>query len=185
MPATSAAAANGGGMVNNMKIRLFLRQGQKWEALGQCLLTVLPAATAIKDDSAPDMTGASTPPQRISRAPSSMPQPRAAQGFRLPSSNMTPHRIHGDGREKRVLITAAKRKEFVLLDEVLGESCFEKVMQTGIAVNVWKEDERINEYGGVMTGKSSTYMIQFRTSTEASWVFNMCGTYRYGAGTTA
>ena len=185
VPATSAAAANGGGMVNNMKIRLFLRQGQKWEALGQCLLTVLPAATAIKDDSAPDMTGASTPPQRISRAPSSMPQPRAAQGFRLPSSNMTPHRIHGDGREKRVLITAAKRKEFVLLDEVLGESCFEKVMQTGIAVNVWKEDERINEYGGVMTGKSSTYMIQFRTSTEASWVFNMCGTYRYGAGTTA
>lgn len=184
VPQTSAEAANGGGMVNNMKIRLFVRQGQKWEALGQSLLTVLPAGIPQKA-SQPNSPGASTPasdalpPQRISRAPGSVPQPRTTQ-FRLPSSGTTPHRIHGDGREKRVLITNAKRKEIVLLDEVLGESCFEKVMQTGIAVNVWKEDEAVQNWGGVMTGRSKMYMIQFRTSTEASWVFNMCGTYRYG-----
>ena len=182
VPATSAEAANGGGMVNNMKVRLFVRQGQKWETLGQSLLTVLPAAVNNNSpDSRPSSPGASTPPQRTSRAPSAMPQPRTSH-LRLPSSSTTPHRIHGDGREKRILITTAKRKDVVLLDEILGESCFEKVMQTGIAVNVWKESEDINEYGGVMTGRSQMYMIQFRTSTEASWVFNMCGTYRYGSG---
>lgn len=177
-PQTSAEAANGGGMVNNMKIRLFVRQGQKWEALGQCLLTVLPAAARTRD-SAPGTPslGSSTPPRIY--PPTAMPQPRT-QHFRLPSSGNTPHRIHGDGREKRILITAAKSKELVLLDEVLGESCFEKVMQTGIAVSVWKENNDIHEFGGVMTGRSRTYMIQFRTSMEAGWVFNMCGTYRYG-----
>lgn len=185
VPQTSAEAANGGGMVNNMKIRLFVRQGQKWEALGPSLLTVLPAAAAPANSPAdssgpPTPVKNATPPQRISRAPTSMPQPRTAAHIRLPSSGTTPHRIHGDGREKRILITNAKRKEIVLLDEILGESCFEKVMQTGIAVNVWKEDDEVQEYGGVMTGKSKTYMLQFRTSTEASWVFNMCGTYRYG-----
>ena len=182
VPATSAEAANGGGMVNNMKVRLFVRQGSKWEALGQSLLTVLPAAAnGNTSDSRPGSSGASTPPQRISRAPSAMPQPRTSQ-IRLPSSSNTPHRIHGDGREKRILVTTAKRKDVVLLDEVLGESCFEKVMQTGIAVNVWKEDDGIKGIGGVMTGRGRMYMIQFRTSTEASWVFNMCGTYRYGSG---
>ena len=70
-----------------------------------------------------------------------------------------------------------------MLDEILGESCFEKIMQTGIAVNVWKEAMTIQERGGVLTGRGSTYMIQFKTSTEASWVFNMCGTYRYGHAT--
>jgi len=181
VPATSAEAANGGGMVNNMKIRLFVRKGAKWEALGQSLLTVLPAAVSgSSPDSRPGSSGASTPPQSISRAPSAMQQPRASH-LRLPSSSTTPHRIHGDGREKRILITTAKNKNVVLLDEILGESCFEKVMQTGIAVNVWKEDEVINDYGGVMTGRSRMYMIQFKTSTEASWVFNMCGTYRYGS----
>lgn len=182
VPATSAEAANGGGMVNNMKIRLFVRKGAKWEALGQSLLTVLPAAiSGSSPDSRPGSSGASTPPQSISRAPSAMQQPRTSH-LRLPSSSTTPHRIHGDGREKRILVTTAKNKNVVLLDEILGESCFEKVMQTGIAVNVWKEDDVINEYGGVMTGRSRMYMIQFKTSTEASWVFNMCGTYRYGNG---
>ncbi|KAK5076387.1 hypothetical protein LTS08_007019 [Lithohypha guttulata] len=177
VPQTSAEAANGGGMVNNMKIRLFVRQGQKWEALGQCLLTVLPAAITVKSQH--PTPGTSTTPRPY--PPSAMVQPRG-QHYRLPSSGSTPHRLHGDGREKRILITAAKRKDVVLLDETLGESCFEKVMQTGIALNVWKEDEEINQFGGVMTGRSRTYMIQFRTSMEASWVFNMCGTYRYGTG---
>ncbi|KAK5952397.1 hypothetical protein OHC33_006440 [Knufia fluminis] len=182
VPATSAEAANGGGMVNNMKVRLFVRQGSKWEALGQSFLTVLPAAINTNTpDSRPGSSGTSTPPQRISRAPSAMPPPRTSH-LRLPSSSNTPHRIHGDGREKRILITNMKKKDVVLLDVILGESCFEKVMQTGIAVNVWKEDEDIKGIGGVMTGRSRMYMIQFRTSTEASWVFNMCGTYRYGSG---
>lgn len=169
-------------MVNNMKIRLFVRQGQKWEALGQSLLTVLPAAVPQSFSAEPSSpANGAISPQRVSQAPTSLPQ-RRASGMRLLSSDHTPHRIHGDGREKRILITSAKRKEIVLLDEILGESCFEKVMQTGIAVNVWKEESGVRGEGGVMTGRSKMYMIQFKTSTEASWVFNMCGTYRYGNG---
>lgn len=175
VPQTSAEAVNGGGMVNNMKVRLFLRRGQKWEALGQSLLTVLPAAN--NTEPTPPDSGNLTPQK--SRPASIVPQARGP-GFRLPSSSNTPHRIHGDGREKRILVTSAKRKDVVLLDEVLGESCFEKVMQTGIAINVWKEDEQVQDWGGVMTGRSRMYMVQFKTSTEASWVFNMCGSYRYG-----
>ena len=188
VPATSAEAANGGGMVNNMKINLFVRQGQKWEQLGQCLLTVLPAAVnspALRPTSPDTSTppGTATPSRRPSSSGPSAAPNRHTGHFRLPSSSNTPHKIHGDGREKRVLITSAKRKEVVMLDEILGESCFEKIMQTGIAVNVWKEAMTIQERGGVLTGRGSTYMIQFKTSTEASWVFNMCGTYRYGHAT--
>ena len=177
VPQTSAEAANGGGMVNNMKVKLFVRQGQKWEALGSSLLTVLPALAHVSEDSRPGSSGPSTPTERTPQPMSAMPQPRG-QHFRLPSSSNTPHKFHGDGREKRILITSSK-KSTVLLDETLPESCFEKVMQTGIALNVWKEDAVTKEFGGVMTGRSRTYMIQFRTSTEATWVFNLCGTYRY------
>ncbi|KAJ9664705.1 hypothetical protein H2198_000051 [Neophaeococcomyces mojaviensis] len=186
VPATSAEAANGGGMVNNMKIHLFLRQGQKWEQLGQCLLTVLPVAISTTSRPATPETatppGTAIPSRRTSTMGPSAMSNNQSRHFRLPSSNTTPHKIHGDGREKRILITSAKRREIVMLDEILGESCFEKIMQTGIAVNVWKEETEIQEHGGVLTGRSRTYMIQFKTSTEATWVFNMCGTYRYGHG---
>lgn len=184
VPQTSAEAVNGGGMVNQMKIRLFSRRGQAWEAMGQCGLTVLPAvvksATASRPGSAHG-SPTSTPP-RSSAAPNTMPPSamRPSAQFRLASSSNTPHRIHGDGREKRVLITKWKKPDVVMLDEMLGETCFEKVMQTGIAVKVWKEDEHVRDIGGVMNGRNTTYMMQFMTSAEAEWVFGMVGTYRYG-----
>ncbi|KAL6252635.1 hypothetical protein RBB50_000354 [Rhinocladiella similis] len=188
VPATSAEAVNGGGMVNNMKIRIYMRKGQHWDNLGGARLSVLPAPASVaatgQDGSRSASVAASppvTPADAHSRSPSIV-EPGSAQqrGPRLPSSNHTPHRVHGNGREKRILIVRNKAPDVVLLDAVLGESCFERIMQTGIAVKVWKEDEVIGHTGGVMMGRETVYMLQFASNKEAGWVFGLCGTYRYG-----
>ncbi|KIW70059.1 hypothetical protein PV04_02370 [Phialophora macrospora] len=189
VPSTSAAAAEGGGMVNNMKIRLYVRKGQHWENLGAARLTVLPASPPQSGQTTPkrSVIPAGTSPNATpghSRSPSitnPAGQP-SGRGPRLPSSNHTPHRVHGNGREKRILITRNKDRDIVLLDSVLGESCFERVMQTGIAVKVWSEDEAIAHTGGVTLGKERVYMLQFAGAREAGWVFGLVGTYRYGIG---
>lgn len=194
VPSTSAAAAEGGGMINNMKIRLYLRKGQHWENLGAARLTVLPVSSGGPDSHSrqvtPSRSGIPVEPSppvtpRHDRSPSNLVpigQPGQARGPRLASSNHTPHRIHGNGHEKRVLITRNKDRDAVLLDSVLGESCFERVMQTGIALKVWNADEVIAGTGGVTLGKERVYMMQFPGTREAGWVFGLCGTYRYGAG---
>ena len=179
VPETSAEAANGGGMVNNMKIRLYTRKGQQWENLGAGRLTVMPAADAIPKAA---NSGTSTPiGGPASQAPSGgvvgLPGQR---GPRLASSGHTPHRIHGDGREKRIVVRKNKDDKVVLLDATLGESCFERVMQTGIGVKVWEEMEQVGQKGGVVMGRERIYMMQFPGTREAGWVFGLCGTYRYG-----
>lgn len=188
VPSTSAAAANGGGMVNNMKIRLYLRKGQQWENLGAARLSVLPAPTRAWDGvkAAASRSGAPvypSPPATpgYGRSPSNTPvgQPGQSRGPRLASSSNTPHRIHGHGHEKRIFIVKNKEREAVLLDSVLGESCFERIMQTGIAVKVWNEDAVIGHTGGVTMGRETVYMMQFPGTKEAGWVFGLCGTYRY------
>lgn len=181
VPSTSAAAADGGGMINNMKIRLYVRKGQHWENLGAARLSVLPAPVgADSGKSTPDR-----PPPGHGRSSSSVESvghPGQLRAPRLASSSHTPHRIHGNGREKRILISRNKGHGVMLLDSVLGESCFERVMQTGIAVKVWAADETITKTGGVTMGKETLYMMQFPSTKEAGWVFGLCGTYRYGVG---
>ena len=180
VPSTSAEAAAGAGMVNNMKIRLYLRKGQQWDNLGAGRLSVLPAPdVAAKSEeltSGPN-SGQSTPNRQASTDVVGQP---GYNGPRLSSSNYTPHRIHGNGREKRIVVRKNKDGNALLLDAVLGESCFERVMQTGVAVKVWEEDEAIGERGGVLTGRERVYMMQFPGTKEAGWVFGLCGTYRYG-----
>jgi hypothetical protein len=137
-----------------------------------------------------------------SRAPSMMlpSQPNAnpdtppnsvstRDGPRLASSAHTPHRIHGHAHEKRIIITSSKSKNLMLssdetggvtlLDAVLGESCFERVARTGIAVSVWSEDEVIAKEGGVIGGRTTTYMLQMKGEAEAAWVFGLVGRLRY------
>jgi hypothetical protein len=186
VPSTSAAAAEGGGMVNNMKIRLYARKGQHWENLGAARLTILPASPPQSGQTTPRPSGlapgASPPATPLHSRSSSVQTPPsgAARGPRLPSSSHTPHRVHGNGREKRILITRNKDQNAILLDQVLGESCFERVMQTGIAVKVWSEDDVIADEGGVLLGREKIYMLQFGGAREAGWVFGLVGTYRYG-----
>ena len=73
---------------------------------------------------------------------------------------------HQGMHEKRIVING-KTKGEVLLDVQLGESCFERVARTGIALSVW-EDVRgpngevgvVGAVGGVSGGRASVYMIQ-------------------------
>lgn len=69
-------------------------------------------------------------------------------------------------KEKRVVVNG-KTKGEVLLDVQLGETCFERVARTGIAVSVWEdvvgpngELGVVNAVGGVGAGRARVYMIQ-------------------------
>lgn len=66
------------------------------------------------------------------------------------------------GLEKRILISGKTRGE-TLLDVTLGESCFERVARTGIAVSVWEDRTGPVTSGGVLASKANTYMIQHKT----------------------
>jgi hypothetical protein len=137
-------------------------------------------------------TGSRTPSTILLGQPNPNPNTPAnsggAHGPRLPSSTHTPHRIHGHAHEKRIIITSSKSKHATtssdpssttLLDAVLGESCFERIARTGIAVSVWSEDEVISKEGGVIGGRTTTYMLQMKGEAEAGWVFGMVGRLRY------
>lgn len=73
------------------------------------------------------------------------------------------------GMEKRILVYGKTQGE-TLLDVTLGESCFERVARTGIAVSVWEETTgpngevgQVGASGGVMSSRSRTYMIQMKS----------------------
>lgn len=68
--------------------------------------------------------------------------------------------------EKRIVING-KTKGEILLDVQLGESCFERVARTGIAISVWEdvvgpngEVGVVGAVGGVGGGRARVYMIQ-------------------------
>lgn len=186
VPSTSAAAVNGGGMVHNMKIRLLIRKGRDWMPLGVSRLSVLPGvhrSSETPETSRPGSPGSSTPgAAEPSRRMSAPPGSAAAEQrqYRLPSANFTPHRLHGNGREKRIVITANKKPDEVMLDVTLGESCFEKVAHLGIAMQVWTEDQNVRSRGGVVLGQNTMYMLQFYQQQDCAWVFGLVGSYRYG-----
>ncbi len=70
--------------------------------------------------------------------------------------------------EKRIVVNG-KTKGEVLLDATLGESCFERVARTGIAISVWEDVKGpngevgvVNAVGGVGGGRAVVYMVQVR-----------------------
>jgi hypothetical protein len=78
--------------------------------------------------------------------------------------------IRQPGSEKRILVLG-KTKEETLLDVTLGESCFERVARTGIAVSVWEdvvgpngEIGSVGAVGGVSGARARVYMIQVSLS---------------------
>lgn len=75
--------------------------------------------------------------------------------------------IPGVGRNEKRIVVNGKTKGEVLLDVQLGESCFERVARTGIALSVWEEVVGPNgeigvvgAVGGVGGGRARVYMIQ-------------------------
>ena len=87
----------------------------------------------------------------------------------VPGSDGRPVNVGGQpqgSHEKRILVHGKTRGE-VLLDAQLGESCFERVARTGIAVSVWEdvvgpngEVGVVGAVGGVAGGRAKVYMIQ-------------------------
>ena len=85
-----------------------------------------------------------------------------------------PGSINGNGaaaggapaRQEKRIVATGKTKGEVLLDVTLGESCFERVARTGIAVSVWEEivgpNGEIGQIGpvGGVGARARVYMIQ-------------------------
>ncbi|KAG9677924.1 EBP-domain-containing protein, partial [Aureobasidium melanogenum] len=94
-----------------------------------------------------------------------------------PSSGVPPS-PRSIGLEKRILISGKTRGE-TLLDVTLGESCFERVARTGIAVSVWEDRNGPVTSGGVLASKANTYMIQHKTERECAYTFGLVGKLRY------
>ena len=191
----------GAAVVNNVKIRLYVRKmGGAWDDLGSARLTVLPAPNLVPATSGPAGHVASS---AVTSSPAPRPDaPSTAAGTshvasdtvpRLPSSHYTPHRVHGHGQEKRIIVVQKKSRPSLgrdgddgqpaaatLIDALLGESRFERVGRVGIAISVWAEDEKgVKKEGGVTVGKTTVYMMQFRNEAAASWVFELAGRLRY------
>lgn len=88
-------------------------------------------------------------------------------------------------REKRIMVNGNTKGE-VLLDAQLGESAFERVARTGIAVSVWEdvigpngEVGVVNAVGGVGAGRAKVYMIQMKSEAETAYTFSIVGKLRY------
>lgn len=66
------------------------------------------------------------------------------------------------GANDKRIVVIGKSKGDTLLDVTLGESCFERVARTGIAVSVWEafEDGLVAKVGGVVGGHLRVFMIQ-------------------------
>lgn len=71
------------------------------------------------------------------------------------------------GIEKRILVHGKSRGE-TLLDATLGESCFERIARTGVAVSIWEDAMYAPQTGGVAGAKSKVYMLQMKTVSLAS-----------------
>lgn len=80
------------------------------------------------------------------------------------------------GMEKRILVSGKSKGE-TILDVTLGESCFERVARTGIAMSVWEEAigpngeiGHVGAVGGVNGARSKVYMIQMKSVSASSMV---------------
>ncbi|KXT15901.1 hypothetical protein AC579_5507 [Pseudocercospora musae] len=82
------------------------------------------------------------------------------------------------GLEKRVIVSGKSKGER-MLDVTLGESAFERVARTGIAVSVYEESPHVGAIGGVLPHQTTVYMIQLKSEREAAYTFGLVGKLRY------
>ncbi|PGH28223.1 hypothetical protein AJ80_00113 [Polytolypa hystricis UAMH7299] len=163
----------GGIGLSNAKIRLYRRESaSKWRDMGAARLTILPGSPVPSRPGTSADT--STSPPNGGGAPTS-------DGFNAPPLQTPPAApVFSNRQEKRILIRGKTHGE-VLLDVCLGESCFERVARTGIAVSVWEEfaDGIPSKQGGVVAGSFTVYMIQMKGEAETAYTFGLVGKLRY------
>jgi hypothetical protein len=177
VPSTSNAALQNG-MVSNLKVRLHVREKNKdkWLDLGAVRLSVLPVDDRTKRSLSigdPPEPGGNNTPTGTGNTP------------RMPSASYRPA---DPSRSKRVVIIGASKdkdrdnngsKKSTLgqtfLDAILPEAAFERIQRIGIAVNVWKEEERIAREGGVCLGRNTVWCVSFLSERECAWVYGLVG----------
>jgi hypothetical protein len=175
--AEAMKGADGIGL-SNAKIRLYVRETvSKWRDMGAARLTIMPATPK---SSRPGTAGSIAADAKVSAAneeAEDTDEP-VAEGTTTPTA-ASPRRVTAP-QEKRILIRGKTRGE-VLLDVCLGESSFERVARTGIAVSVRDENEgdTIRKEGGVIGGSFRVYMIQMKSEAEAAYTFGLVGKLRY------
>ncbi|KAJ4288411.1 hypothetical protein N0V90_011646 [Kalmusia sp. IMI 367209] len=87
-------------------------------------------------------------------------------------------------QEKRIVVVGKSKGE-TLLDVTLGESCFERVARSGIAVSVWEDilgdDGAVGaaRTGGVGGARARVFMVQMKSERECAWCFSLLGKLRY------
>ncbi|OKL55933.1 hypothetical protein UA08_08590 [Talaromyces atroroseus] len=183
--ATAIKGADGIGL-SNAKIRLYLRESTtRWRDMGAARLTIMPVTpkpsrpgTAgsmdlpTEDDPSNDVSHAGKVAGESEDEPT-------ADGASTPTPAASPQRVVMP-QEKRILIQGKTAGE-VLLDVCLGESSFERIARTGIAVSVWEEHAGggIQQTGGVAPGIFKIYMIQMKSEAEAAYTFGLVGKLRY------
>ncbi|PKX93819.1 uncharacterized protein P174DRAFT_512079 [Aspergillus novofumigatus IBT 16806] len=162
--AAAMKGADGIGL-SNAKIRLYVRETQsKWRDMGAARLTIMPAR------SAPRRPGTSS----SRRSDTSV---GADEGSPPTSGSISPRQATEP--EKRIVVRGKTRGE-VLLDVCLGESAFERVARTGIAVSIPEaNDGAMPKEGGVIGKFSKIYMIQMKSEAEAAYTFGLVGKLRY------
>ncbi|KAL1954790.1 hypothetical protein VTO42DRAFT_693 [Malbranchea cinnamomea] len=171
-PIDASKAAAGGIGITNAKIRLYCRESaSKWRDMGAARLTIMP----VTPRSSPPNTSAGATefnPDQTS------PENNAGSHEGATTSSPAPPLQNPLRAEKRILIRGKKHGE-VLLDVCLGESCFERVARTGIAVSVWEQYNEVAKEGGVVGGCFKIYMIQMKTEAETAYTFSLVGKLRY------
>ncbi|GAB7345241.1 hypothetical protein MBLNU457_3612t3 [Dothideomycetes sp. NU457] len=83
-------------------------------------------------------------------------------------------------RRKRVLVQGTTKGE-TLLDVTVGETSFERVARTGIAISVFEDDARwgVGQRGGVTGGVRGVFMVQMKSERDAAYTFGLVGGSRY------
>ncbi|KAJ5091176.1 hypothetical protein NUU61_006046 [Penicillium alfredii] len=169
--AAAIKGADGIGL-SNAKIRLYVRESaSKWRDMGAARLTIMPA---------PPKNPPSRPGTAVSGRSdsSSTPHPDSFDGTSSPPASGTASPRREVEPEKRIIVRGKTRGE-VLLDVCLGESSFERVARTGIAVSVWEESGAIAKEGGVTSSSQRIYMVQMKSEAEAAYTFGLVGKLRY------
>ena len=142
-------------MITNTKIRLYQRETQsKWRDMGAARLTITNPARPT-----------SSTPAAQSSINGSTSNSNSSSGA---TSAIAPTPTPAPPRQEKRIIAMGKTKGETLLDVTLGESCFERVARTGIAVSVWEENVgpngeigQVGAVGGV-GARARVYMVQVR-----------------------
>ncbi|KAF2104247.1 hypothetical protein NA57DRAFT_62880 [Rhizodiscina lignyota] len=171
------------GTIASVKARLYIREtNNRWRDLGQTKLNIMqpappPTPPTPQYRNASGAGAASTAPSSSTNS-SAAHSANSAPPVMITQNSNSPRGLQ-TGPQKRILVQG-KTKGEILLDVTLGESCFERVGRTGVAVSVWERIEApVAARGGVAPGVVKTYMLQTRSERECAYAFSLLGKLRY------